>query len=490
MNWFEVDRKGLGQLLARKGREFVLFELIQNAWDENTTAVDITLERISATRNVRLVVADDNPEGFADLSHAFTLFAESAKKADAQKRGRFNLGEKLVLALCEEAEISSTRGTIRFDVDGRHSGRAKRERGSIFSGVLRMTNEEIALCSAAVRQILPPPGIRTTYNGSPLHPRSTVAAIDATLQTEVADVEGHLRKVQRKTTVEYFEPVVGETATLYEMGIPVVETGDRWHVNVQQKIPLTFDRDNVPPAYLARIRALTVEAMRDRLTTEDANAVWVREAVQEHADELADETVERLTMLRFGEKRVAYDPTDAEANQRAMAQGYTVVYGSQMGKSEWEAVRRASALLPAGRVTPSPKPYGASGAALTLVPKEQWTPAMDAVVAYIHRVAPTLLGRTIRVEIARNPQWPFGATYGPDDGLVLNLGRLGHKWFSGPLAAINSLLIHEFGHHYSGNHLSSEYHDALTAIGARLADCALANPEAFALNREIEKELA
>jgi 3-(3-hydroxy-phenyl)propionate hydroxylase len=32
----------------------------------------------------------------SDLTHAFTLFAESAKKGDAEKRGRFNLGEKLV----------------------------------------------------------------------------------------------------------------------------------------------------------------------------------------------------------------------------------------------------------------------------------------------------------------------------------------------------------------------------------------------------------
>jgi hypothetical protein len=36
------------------------------------------------------------------------------------------------------------------------------------------------------------------------------------------------------------------------MGIPVVETGDRWHVDVAQKVPLNFDRDNLPPATCAR----------------------------------------------------------------------------------------------------------------------------------------------------------------------------------------------------------------------------------------------
>jgi hypothetical protein len=33
-NWFEVDKEGLARILERKGKEFTLFDLIQNAWDE------------------------------------------------------------------------------------------------------------------------------------------------------------------------------------------------------------------------------------------------------------------------------------------------------------------------------------------------------------------------------------------------------------------------------------------------------------------------
>jgi hypothetical protein len=106
MHWFDVDKAGLAKLLARRGKEFIIHELVQNAWDEDTTRVDTSLARIPGSRMARLTVEDDNPNGFADLSHAFTLFAESEKKADTGKRGRFNLGEKLVLALCDEAEIS------------------------------------------------------------------------------------------------------------------------------------------------------------------------------------------------------------------------------------------------------------------------------------------------------------------------------------------------------------------------------------------------
>ena len=37
-----------------------------------------------------------------------------AKKTDAAKRGRFNLGEKLVLALAKTALIETTTGSVQF----------------------------------------------------------------------------------------------------------------------------------------------------------------------------------------------------------------------------------------------------------------------------------------------------------------------------------------------------------------------------------------
>lgn len=54
--------------------------------------VDVTLTRVPGTRRVTLTVVDDAPLGFANLSHAYTIFAESKKKGDPGKRGRFNMG--------------------------------------------------------------------------------------------------------------------------------------------------------------------------------------------------------------------------------------------------------------------------------------------------------------------------------------------------------------------------------------------------------------
>jgi len=74
----------------------------------------------------------------------------------------------------------------------------------------------------------------------------------------------------------------------------------------------------------------------------------------------------------------------------------------------------------------------------------------------------------------------FVACYAAGGDLHFNLFRLGYAWFEkGVTEAVDELLLHEFGHEFSGDHLSEQYHDALTKLGAKLKTLALAKPEAF-----------
>jgi len=474
--WFEVDKAGLAKLLERKGKVFVLHELVQNAWDQKVTKVDVHLLREPGSHHVKIMVEDDDPDGFVDLSHAFTLFAESNKKTDATKRGRFNLGEKLVLAVCTEASIVSTTGGYRFDRTGRHRVTKGRSVGSLFTGRLKMTNAEMAECAHSMRQLIAPEGIVTTFYDGETQPfvlpvRTPIVSVEATLPTEIADQEGNLRKTVRKTTIRVFE-TGGDPGTLYEMGIPVVETGDRYHVDIGQKVPLNLDRDNVPPAYLRDVRTLVLNAVHARITdAESANAAWVRDAL---ADENIDTAaVTTIITQRFGDKVVAYDPSDPEANKRVVAAGYVVVTGSQMGKDEWRNVRRAGVMPPAGRVMPTPKPYSddPNAPVIKVINEADMSAAERAVIASYRHVAHNLLGFTpnVRLVVANN----FEAAYG---SRCLDINRkLGAKWFAESLTAGRlsmraiSLLIHELGHEFCGDHLSSKYYEALTDLGAKLA---------------------
>lgn len=223
-NWFEVDRHGYKQLLAARGKEFVVFELISNAWDERITRVDVTLSRPIRGRS-ELVVTDDSPSGFADLTHAFTTYAPSAKKAAPQLRGRFNQGEKAVLALCEEASVTSTQGQILFTAGGRQRTRTTRPVGREFRGVLKLSVGEWERISERVHLLLP--DVRTTFNGVDIPKRQALSEFTVTLPTIVADEDGNLRVRRRAAPVQLFQPLEGETPTLCELGVPLVETGDR-----------------------------------------------------------------------------------------------------------------------------------------------------------------------------------------------------------------------------------------------------------------------
>ena len=99
-NWFEVSKEGLKQLQESKTKDFVLRELIQNAWDED----GITYCHVIAKQQngiAYIEVEDDAPEGFRDITHAFMLFAPTYKRKNPEKRGRYNIGEKQVLAICK-----------------------------------------------------------------------------------------------------------------------------------------------------------------------------------------------------------------------------------------------------------------------------------------------------------------------------------------------------------------------------------------------------
>ena len=476
-NWFDVDKAGLAKLVASKPRAFIVYELLQNAWDQNVTYVDVTLEPVVGTRNAQITVTDDDPDGFADLRDAYTLFAESRKKANAEQRGRFNLGEKLVLALAKAACIETTTGSVRFDEQGRHASRQRRDSGSLFRATLPMTKADLEEIDQAVKRLIPPADVATTFNGRILEPRFPVAFFNEVLPTVVADEEGVLRKTSRKTLVRVYDPAAGETAMLYEMGIPVVETGDRFHVDVQQKVPLNMDRDNVTPAYLRTIRVAVLNATHHLIDKEDAPQTWVREAC---SDERVQPEAVKVTMtLRFGESAVRYDPSDPEANKRSAAEGRPIVYGGNLTSAEWSNASRAGVLPAAGIVTPSPKPYSPDGDPLDVLPESEWTPGMRRVAAYVASIGRELLGCEVDVAIAREPGWPYGATYGKGR-LVFNLARCGRAFFEhGITDDVNELLIHEYGHHYEGDHLSADYYKALCRVGARMVRLALDEPELF-----------
>jgi hypothetical protein len=470
--WFEVDKEGLAKILERKGKEFALMELIQNAWDEpGVTKVVASLEYRGRNRAL-LVVEDDAPEGFKDLSHAFTLFAESGKKANPQQRGRFNLGEKLVLALCDEVTIQTTQGGVRFEGKHRHALRTKRPVGSRIECLIKMTADECNRVESEVSKLIPPAAIITTFNGVEIAKRTAFDSFTSTLRTEIAGASGFLTRADRETTVSIHGVKEGERATLYEMGIPIVETGDKWHYDIAQKVPLTLDRENVLPAFLTQVRLAVFNRTHDKLAADDVNSEWAEAAIA--SPDCSPQAVESYLNVRFGEKRVSFDPSDSEANKIAVSQGFTVVHGGMMSAGAWKNARSANAISPAGQITPGPKVWtGEDDPNAKMftewIPESKWTTGMREVADFAKRMAEQVLEKQITVKFCSTPHHLGAASYGPNGELVFNKFRLGAEWFErGISEGVMRLLIHEFGHDSCLDHLSSDYHEALCRIGAKL----------------------
>lgn len=480
-SWFEVDKDGLAKILARKDTKFFLVaELVSNAWDEpGSTTVEITLTP-ETHGQYRLIVTDDNPDGFKDLRDAFTLFAESKKNRDPGQRGRFDLGEKLVLAWSVWGKIFSTTGGIYFKEDGsRHQIRERRERGSQCEMMLRLSKEEYEdICSLVFTLIPPKQIIHTTFNGREILHRTPLCSFKNQLPTEIADAEGNLRRTARITNIEVYECQKGEDAHIYELGIPIVETGDKYHVNIGQKVPLTLERDNVPPAYLRKVRTVVLNNVFDKLKDpEEANASWVRDALEDK--DCVPQAAAAVVEKRFGKKAVAFDPSDVEGSKLAVSKGYVVIPGATFSKAAWDKIRESGAIPPAGKVTPSPKAYAISGEQLEYIPKPDWTEGMKTIEHYAKQVARDILnGKAITVKFVNDSKWSFGGTYGPSGELTINLHSRGRNFtesFPDSIVELDDFLIHEFAHERVSDHLSEDYHKECTKLGARLKKAALDN---------------
>jgi hypothetical protein len=470
-----VDRRGLAKKLAHKPKVFILFELLQNALDEETLAIDVKAEMVPGKALCQISIEDDAPEGFADLQSVYTMFRDSKKASDPTKRGRFELGEKLVIALCQDLEVETTTGTVSIHGDTRTTSRKKRESGSKITLMVRMTREEFSEMDQQFRGVLLPSNKKVTYNGDPLPYREPLKVVDATLQTIVADEDGVLKPSVRKTTVAIHAVGPGETAFIYEMGIPVVETGDKFHYDVQQRVPVNWERSNVPPAYLKKLRVAALDAVSGLLTKEDAGQAWVQTSL----DQANSGAVNDVLTQQFGEKRVIADPSDPEGTKIAMSQGYTVIPGGTFSRDTWGNIRNAGAALPAGKVTPSPKPYSDDPDAEIekLVDEEKWTPGMRRIAHFVRHLGKELLKAEVDVRFSLTNN-SFRAAFGRGTVLgvagatfTFNYRRLGKAWFERPNRdeQLLALIIHEFGHYYSSDHLSWEFHDSLCNLGARLA---------------------
>jgi|GEM_PF-6578893 len=177
--------------------------------------------------------------------------------------------------------------------------------------------------------------------------------------------------------------------------------------------------------------------------------------------------------------RVIYEPSDLEANNKAVSIEYTAIPGKVFSQEEWKSARNSRSTKPAVKVFPTPK-LQCSPDGVPPISEDQLTEKQKKVLIFSKALAKKIMGVDITAEIYRLSN-KARAAYG-DRELSFNLNRLGKSFFEKfptNMEKVLDLLIHEFGHEYASNHLSDEYFRALTSLGAKTAMLALKEPEFF-----------
>lgn len=462
MNWFEVSKEGLKELQLGKPKHYVLRELVQNAWDENIKECKVETEWNN--EEAKISVEDDNPEGFKNLSDAFTLFAPTSKRKNPKQRGRFNVGEKQALSICDRAVVETTKGTILFDSTGRiKNPRKKRKAGSKITVFLRMEKSEYNEMLEVVKNYLVPRNIKFLVNGKKIGYRKPYKVIKASLLTEI-EKDRMLKRVMRMTEINILEPL--EKARLYEMGIPVIEIDCQFDIDVQQKIPLSINRDSVPQFYLSSLYAEVLNETYSDIEEEDSSQGWIREAMRNKR--ISKEAIKEIVNKRYGDKVVVANPFDRNSIDEAISRGYRVITGGELSKKEWENIR----IIGAGIIKSSSELFG-SGITTSKIYKPN--KEMIKVAEMAKKIARECFGIEIKVNFAK---WKgVVAQYG-GKVLTFNVGVLGKGFFVERLEIILDLIIHEIGHE-KGLHTEKSYHQALTMMAGKLIVKALRNPDFF-----------
>lgn len=462
-NWFDVDTKGLRSLQLGKPKHYAVRELIQNAFDEDITVCRVSLQYDRPHSIIE--VYDNSPEGFKNIRDAYTLFADTRKRTDPTKRGRFNLGEKQAICISDVAIVSTTKGTITFDSKGRHESKKHIERGSVVTLKIRMTEEEFDEMVQIVSSYHSPKNISYVVNDKQVEYREPLKTFEVSLKTELEDA-GAFSQTIRKTQVNLYEE---QTPMLYEIGIPVVKIDCKYSIDVMQKIPLGKDRDTVPESYLKDLYAEVLNHTAQDINSDDSSQNWVHIGMSD--DRIQKDTVKTIITQRYGDKVVFANPFDRRANDDAIAHGYKVIERYEVGSDERTNIKQFDL------IKSSTELFG-----MDISDSKQVQPnsKQAAFADYAKKIAARVLGIKIQVSFVESPKATVLAQYCRDTNhMTVNVSHLHDDFFVKTVCyKTTDLILHELGHS-RGMHTEESYHRCITEMAGKLIDIALAEPEFF-----------
>ena len=490
---FEVDAAGYRAQMAEMKPIKTVYEIIANANDEDSVKeFSLNIEWVSVGDSAIVIGYQDDGAGFKKVSDVWTMYGHSERRSDPTKSGRFNLGEKEFLVLARYAEIetfdrkekrrrkfvfeNNTRTEIDVGEDSSDSGT------TIYAEFDRWSKEQYDEICKDIKNIYVKPNKTCTINGQIVSNAKPHKTFTAELPTLLAVKAGApLSKVVREAQIDLYDKKTPDSVGyLYENGLPIQKQSPRtkWHVNVNQKVPLAPTRVSVPSSYWHKVCGAVLNNTVDELDHEDSGRNWVSEGM----NYATKDTAKSWLKIKFPDKdhnNICLGGSDHQANEECIEAGGGII---STGTLDREARQH---LMELGVVERASEKYGEKGgdAGGRYAETEKHVKPNEAMVDYAivcTKVAKDCVGvtPTVRFVKSKRPAWAWWTRASPS--LTFNVQHLGMSFFDSWKERNVQLLIHELAHHnghgeyeYEIEHYSKQFVDELERIGGIIGNAGI-----------------
>jgi hypothetical protein len=321
--WFEISNEGWKRMNAGRSLGHLVREAISNVFDApGATSCRVTVEP------GHVVVEDDSPQGIRDKGLITTVFMTD-KEDSVVKRGRKGRGLKELISASERAVVETVGHAIQFNQDGtREEVSGGTQRGTRVEAWNKEWGDPAAHEAIEyLERFMPPEDISFILNGHRRTGTKILHRIKATLQTQHI-VGGVQRDEYRQTEIFIRNRRDGEkTSSVYEMGIPICNLDMPWHADIQQRVPLNDNRDQVSDEYQRRMGAAVLDGIISEMSKRSLSDEWVLSAIR-----FANDNTQRqyAKMLTDGAKGMVIKSDSKNANDKAKQEGYELLDISNM----------------------------------------------------------------------------------------------------------------------------------------------------------------
>lgn len=230
---------------------------------------------------------------------------------------------------------------------------------------------------------------------------------------------------------------------LYEMGVPVVNIGTPWHLDVQQRVPMNDNRDVVSQFYKQTIWAEVMDAMVDDCSKKDMAEEWAQQGVYYAQKQTKLKYVKKL----MGDGNLAIKSDDKRANDKAKQDGFELI---EIGTLPWAARSVIEDLVP-----DAVKVAKEADESAPIQDRPELREQYPTMVKLYEFLAKEITGYAYRISFFTRER-KFTGTFNTADhsATEIRFNTLETEFdFNTPVSPLLlGSLVHEMAHHWTGEH--------------------------------------